>query len=87
MASAADLLATWGSNPQAVDGMQLYTFSTTMYNEMMELKKRLEVGDWRGTGERKSITDRKGFEKLKNYNGGDKDFSDWEFQLQQFLRP
>ena len=35
----------------------------------------------------KELTDMKGFEKLGNFSGNEKEFGDWEFRLHQFIRP
>ena len=86
MASVSDLLSTWSQNPSAVDGNQLYAVAHATYTESVALKKRIEYLESRGTSDRRTIPDRKGFGKLKSYSGNDKDFPDWEFQLQQFLR-
>ena len=57
-----------------------------LLEEVTTLRQELQTN--RGArNEKKPITDRKEFERLKTFDGNEKMFGDWEFQLQQLIRP
>ena len=57
-------------------------------DRVLHLHGQVEFLSNRGThgGEAKHITDKKGFEKLDKFDGAEKDFTDWEFKLHQYIR-
>ena len=61
----------------AAENAQLLADLNNIRQELQTLKE--------SRGDRKPITDRKGFERLGNVGGDEKLFGDWEFQLQQLL--
>ena len=59
--------------------------NAALHQEMENI--RMELRGLKDTrGDRKPLTERKGFDRLKAFSGDEKSFGDWEFQLQQLLR-
>ena len=66
----------------------VYNDVLTLSAELTSLRQQLGAaqGGNGGSGGKKGLIERKGFERLGTFNGEEKGFSDWEFQLQQHIR-
>ena len=66
---------------------------TTIQNENIILNQKMEtleamVVQLKAKNyEKKTLTEKKGFERLVSFTGEEKMFGDWEFKLHQFVRP
>ena len=83
-------IETDAMNMKSILEAEIASMKVAMESKIAQLEAAT-AGSASGGGDKrkgeKSPTDRKGFDKIKEFDGSEKAFPDWEFKLHQFLSP